>query len=70
MQMKTVMSEYIVKIRKNVYVEQDPRKTCKNYPTEKFSSYAECDTKFMRDTVEEAAPGLNLTPPWLTRVSR
>ena len=61
------MSQYAVKIKKRVFVEEDPKTTCQNYPNGKFTSYAECDTKFMRDTIEKAAPGLNLTPPWLTK---
>ena len=60
------MSQYAVKIRKRVFVEEDPKTSCQNYPYDKFTSYAECDTKFMKDTIEKAAPGLNLTPPWLT----
>ena len=66
MKLGSNMSQYAVKIRKRVFVEEDPKTSCQNYPNGKFSSYAECDKKFMRDTIEEAAPGLNLTPPWLT----
>ena len=61
------MSQYMVKIRKQVYVEGDPRKTCRVYPDGKFASYAECDKNFMKEKIEEAAPGLNLTPPWLNQ---
>ena len=60
------VSTYIVKIKKNVFVEEDPRKTCRNYPNLEFSSYADCDDDFMRKRIEAVAPGLNLTPPWLT----
>ena len=60
------MSQYAVKIKKRVFVEENPKTSCQNYPNSKFSSYGECDKKFMKDTIEEAAPGLNLTPPWLT----
>ena len=67
MTMKNSMPKYIVKIKKNVFVEEDPRKSCRNYPNAEFSSYAECDTQYMRDKINQAAPGLNLTPPWLTR---
>ena len=62
---KQKMSQYMVKIRENVYVEEDPKKTCRVYPNGKFASYAECDKNFMKEKIEEAAPGLNLTPPWL-----
>ena len=67
MTMKNSMPKYIVKIKKNVFVEEDPRKTCLNYPNAEFSSYAECDQQYMRDRIDKVAPRLNLTPPWLTR---
>ena len=67
MKLGSKMSQYAVKIKKRVFVEEDPKTSCQNYPNGKFTSYAECDTKFMRDTIEAVAPGLNLTPPWLTK---
>ena len=57
-------SEYIVKIKKNIFVEEDPGNTCRNYPNEDFASYKECDDKVMADTLKNM--GLNITPPWLT----
>ena len=66
MVMKNSFTSYTVKIKKNVFVEEDPRKSCKNYPNAEFSSYAECDNQYMRERIDEVAPGLNLTPPWLT----
>ena len=68
MKLGSKMSQYAVKISKRVFVEEDPKTSCQNYPNGKFTSYAECDKKFMRDTIEKAAPGLNLTPPWLTKI--
>ena len=67
MVMKNSFSNYIVKIKKNVFVEEDPRKTCRIYPNAEFSSYAECDDQFMRDRIDQVAPGMNITPPWLTK---
>ena len=67
MEMKNSFSKYAVKIKKNVFVEEDPRKTCRNYPNAQFSSYSECDDQFMRNKIDKAAPGLNLTPLWLTK---
>ena len=58
-------SSYIVRINKDVFVEEDPSKTCRNYPNANFASYNDCDDQFMRDKLEEVAPGLDLTPPWL-----
>ena len=57
-------TEYIVKIKKNIFVEEDPGNTCRNYPNEDFASYMECDDKVMADTLKNM--GLNITPPWLT----
>ena len=57
---------YRVKIKKNIFVEEDPGKSCRNYPIPGFSSYRECDDEYMRARIKEAAPGMNLTPVWLT----
>ena len=56
-----------VKIKKKVFIEGEPGTTCRNYPNPKFESYKECDDKYMRRKVEKVAPGLNLTPVWITR---
>ena len=57
---------YIVKIKENVFVEEDPSQTCRNYPTSEFASYKECDDQYVRREVDKLAPGLNLTPVWMT----
>ena len=58
-------SSYILRINTDVFVEEDPRQTCLNYPNDNFASYKDCDDQFMRDKLEEVAPGLDLTPTWL-----
>ena len=58
-----VYSSYIVRIKTDVFVEEDPGKRCKNYPNPDFASFKECDDQYMRDKINEVAPGL--TPPWL-----
>ena len=58
--------EYMVEVQKNQHVEEDPAQGCRNYPNTELQSYAECDDQYMRDKIEEFAPGFNLTPPWLT----
>ena len=58
-------ASYIVRIKTDVLVEEDPSKTCRNYPNDNFASYKDCDDQFMRGKLEEVAPGLDLTPPWL-----
>ena len=59
-------STYIVKIKKNVFVEEDRSKNCRNYPNLDFHSYKDCDFQFMKNKVKEIAPGMNLMPAWLT----
>ena len=58
---------YRVKIKKKIFVEEDPGKSCRNYPIPGFSSYTECDDEYMKKTIKDAAPGMNLTPVWLTQ---
>ena len=61
-----LFSTYIVKIKKNVFVEEDRTKNCQNYPNEDFVSYKECDFQYMKNRVKELTPKLYLIPPWLT----
>ena len=65
MKFKKGMPGYIVKIKENVFVEEDPSQTCRNYPTSEFSSYTECDDLYVRKRLHQIAPGLNLTPVWM-----
>ena len=65
MKFKKGMPGYIVKIKENVFVEEDPSQTCRNYPTSEFSSYTECDDLYVRKRLDQIAPGLNLTPVWM-----
>ena len=60
------LSGYIVKLKKNVFVEEDPSRTCRNYPTPDFESYLDCDDRYVKERFKAFFPGLNLTPPWLT----
>ena len=53
-----------VKIKKRVQIEGEPGNTCCNYPNSDFESYRECDHQFMKNRVEEIAPGL--VPLWIT----
>ena len=55
-------SSYIMRIKKNVFVEEDRTKNCRNYPNLDFESYKDCDFRYMRNKVKE----MNLMPPWLT----
>ena len=60
------LSKYVVNIRKRVFKEEDPRHKCRSYPTTEYESYAECDDHYTRKKIEQIAPGLNLTPVWMT----
>ena len=60
------VSKFVVKIKKTVFVEEDPSQTCRNYPTSEFESYTQCDDKYVKKKIEEIAPGKNLTPVWMT----
>jgi hypothetical protein len=55
--------QYWVNVQKNVFVEEDPTKNCRNYPNPYYASYRECDDQWMKDTVARLAPGL--VPIWL-----
>ena len=61
---KVSASTFIVKIKKNVFVEEDPSKSCRNYPNPDFASYQECDSTYLKEKVKEI--DLDLNPPWLT----
>ena len=58
------LKKYVVNIKKDVFVEEDPSQTCRNYPTSEFNSYTECDDNYARKKMEQIAPGL--TPVWMT----
>ena len=60
------LAGYIVKLKKNIFVEEDPSRTCRNYPYLDFESYMDCDDRYVKEKFKGFFPGLNLTPPWLT----
>ena len=61
----------MVEISQRVYVEEDPSKRCRNFPTTQFLSYTECDDSFVGGIINKEVPGL--VPIWqnddLTKVS-
>ena len=59
-------SNYIVKIKKSVFIEEDPSNTCQHYPNKVFATYRDCDEKNMMTLFNKIIGGLNVTPPWLT----
>ena len=53
--------KYAVEISKNVYLEEDKSKKCRDYPNSEYASYMECDDQFMKDICER----VELAPIWL-----
>ena len=58
-------SDYNVRIKKKVFVKDDPNRNCRNYPDEEFASCMECDDQSLRKEVEALAPGIDLLAVWL-----
>ena len=44
------IKKYAMEISENVFVEEDPTKSCRVYPNEEFESYCACDDQFMKVT--------------------
>jgi hypothetical protein len=56
-------SSYYLKIKKNVFMEHDVTKNCRNYPNPNYASYRDCDEQWLKDSVAAGWPGL--VPVWL-----
>ena len=54
-------TKYGFEISENIFVEHDPSKNCKVYPTAQFESFGDCDYQYMVDLCEKAG----VTPIWL-----
>ena len=52
-------TDFVIKLKENVFVEDDASKNCVNYPHGKHASYNECDEDFL---VSAIPPGL--VPIW------
>ena len=46
-------TKYIVEFSQNVFVEEDPSVQCKNYPSEDFDTFDDCDKEMMQSWVIE-----------------
>ena len=55
------INKYAVEISKNVYLEEDESKKCRDYPNSEYASYMECDNQFMKDICKR----VELAPIWL-----
>ena len=57
--------DYILEIKQDTYMENDPSKNCKKYPNQKFESYNHCDKDFtLRTLAKHYGPGF--VPFWAT----
>ena len=54
---------FAIKIEQFIDSELDASKNCKNYPSKEFSSFAECDEKFVQQQFMEHFQ--NITPFWV-----
>ena len=53
---------YMVSFKQDVFLEEDINKNCVIYPTEKFTSYEDCDDNFLVDLLKNET----LHPAWAT----
>ena len=53
--------KYAFEISETVYVEDDPTKNCRAYPTTRFETFGDCDNQYMLEMCEKAG----VTPLWL-----
>ena len=56
---KNVQRDYVIKLKENIFVEEDLSKNCVNYPHGKYESYKACDDAFL---ISALPPGL--VPIW------
>ena len=59
--------KYIVRLKKDVFVEEDPSKGCRNYPNSDFPSYKECDSKYLKNRIKDLGRDKHLMPPWIAK---
>ena len=63
----TKMRTYALTISQRIDLETDTGKNCKDYPNENFSSYRECDEKFVYDEVMKNFNIVPLVPFWAAK---
>ena len=59
----SVSVKTIFRLEQTLDSEEDEKKKCKNYPTEEFESYDDCDRSFIRNKMKNE---FNITPFWTT----
>ena len=58
------IKRFYLSISQTRNLEMDPGKSCKNYPTEKFSSYQDCDESFVYNLMKNK---YKIMPFWAAR---
>ena len=56
---QSLQIDFVIKLKENIFVEEDTSKNCANYPHGKYESYNACDEDFLRIAIP---PGL--VPIW------
>ena len=60
---KMVYKYYAVKFEQKVFVEEDPSVVCAEYPTERYQSFEECDSEYLKKMLQKSF-STNFTPIW------
>ena len=55
--------QYALRIKQNVFLEEDKTKNCRVYPNDEFGTYSECDQAMVRYAREEMP---DIMPFWLS----
>ena len=56
---------YALQIEQEIYDEKDEKFGCRNYPTDLYPTYQDCDKEFVRKWIENHTP--NLVPVWASK---
>ena len=56
---------YALQIEQEIYDEKDEKIGCRNYPTDLYPTYQDCDKEFVRKWIENHTP--NLVPVWASK---
>ena len=52
----------MIRLKENIFVEEDTSKNCVNYPHGKYDNYNQCDEDFLRTVIPSG-----LVPIWATK---
>ena len=60
---KTVVKNYVVKLKEDVHLEENPLVKCRNYPNNDYDSYNDCDEDYLIKTFQQY---FGFYPIWVT----